>query len=246
MCTAVAGEDRNRRRRRPERGRAERHRTMSRPPTRWPGPTACSRSRGTSARFGAWRYDVLADRLEWSSQLARIHDEPDGFTPSIAEAFEYFPPEYRDKIAGIFQTCLDEGVPFNENPGDRQRQGAQAVGPHDRRGGKGRRRTDRRRAWIVPGHLGTDVGAQAGRRVRDAAGKSPGARSGWSGWQVSLTDRTVHWTDGVAAIHDLPPGTNPSFEGGIDYFAPEERDSARQGVRSLRQGWRGPSTTCAT
>jgi PAS domain S-box-containing protein len=32
---------------------------------------------GTSADFGAWRYDALADRLEWSPQTARIHDEPE-------------------------------------------------------------------------------------------------------------------------------------------------------------------------
>ena len=182
---------------------------------------------GTSARFGAWRYDVLADRLEWSSQLARIHDEPDGFTPSIAEAFEYFPPEYRDKIAGIFQTCLDEGVPFNEIleivSAKGRRLWVRTIGEAEK-DGAGR---------IVAAHGSfQDISELMSERKRadesemllEIAGRA--VRLG--GWQVSLTDRTVHWTDGVAAIHDLPPGTNPSFEGGIDYFAPEERDSARQ------------------
>ncbi len=48
------------------------------------------------------------------------------------------------------------------------------------------------------------------------------------GWRVSLVDRTVFWTDGVAAMHELPPGTQPTYEAGIDHFAPEEREAARR------------------
>jgi PAS domain S-box-containing protein len=47
------------------------------------------------------------------------------------------------------------------------------------------------------------------------------------GWSVSLADQKVFWTDGIALIHELPTGTQSTFDGGIDYFAPEEREAAR-------------------
>ncbi|MCM2563739.1 PAS domain S-box protein [Lutimaribacter sp. EGI FJ00013] len=69
---------------------------------------------GTSAKFGAWRYDVSSDRLEWSPETARIHDEPEGFSPSVEQGISYYAPEHRDRIATLFRACLDDGKPFSE------------------------------------------------------------------------------------------------------------------------------------
>jgi len=69
---------------------------------------------GTSAKFGAWRYDISFDRLEWSPETACIHDEPEGFSPTVDQSIAYYAPEYRDRIATLFQACLDDGKPFSE------------------------------------------------------------------------------------------------------------------------------------
>lgn len=69
---------------------------------------------GTSAKFGAWRYDALANLLEWSPQTARIHDEPEGFSPSLEQALAYYPVDHQDKIRTLFQSCLEHGAPFGE------------------------------------------------------------------------------------------------------------------------------------
>jgi PAS domain S-box-containing protein len=69
---------------------------------------------GTLAKFGAWRYEVTSDKLEWSTETARIHDEPDGFSPKIVDALAYYAAEHRDRIAAVFQECIDRGQAFDE------------------------------------------------------------------------------------------------------------------------------------
>lgn len=52
------------------------------------------------------------------------------------------------------------------------------------------------------------------------------------GWRVNLADKSVVWTKGIAAIHAMPPGYSPDFDGGIDFFAPEDQDGARDVFRA--------------
>ncbi|WP_322893427.1 MULTISPECIES: PAS domain S-box protein [unclassified Yoonia] len=181
---------------------------------------------GTSANFGAWRYDVLADRLQWSPQTARIHDEPDGFSPTLAGGIDYYVPEDRDRIARQFEACLQDGKSFNEIFKIRTAKGrdlsVRTTGEAERNeAGK-----------IIALHgsfqdiselVAVRKRADQSERLLEIAGRA--VKLG--GWYVSLADQEVSWTDGVAAIHELPPGTRPTFIGGINFFAPEEHVSAR-------------------
>lgn len=45
------------------------------------------------------------------------------------------------------------------------------------------------------------------------------------GWRVDLGTRKVYWSDEVAVIHDMPPGTTHSLEDAINYYLPEYRAS---------------------
>jgi PAS domain S-box-containing protein len=69
---------------------------------------------GTSAKFGAWRYDARTDVSEWSNQIARIHDEPDGFSPTLANLISYYVPEDRDRLLHLIFTCLEHGEAFDD------------------------------------------------------------------------------------------------------------------------------------
>ncbi len=182
---------------------------------------------GTSARFGAWRYDVVSRKLEWSAQTAMIHDEPPGYSPSVEQGISYYAPECRATITTLFEACLTRGVPF--------------VGVFEIITAKGRRvwvRTigeaefdEAGRAVAVQGSF-QDIDelvtvrkrAEESEKLLAIAGKA--VKLG--GWSVSLADRQVTWSDGIALIHDLPAGSVPTFEGGLDYFAPKERDEARR------------------
>ena len=67
-----------------------------------------------TAFVGVWTLDLKGDRLEWSDQLAAIHDAPPGYAPPRAEAFDFYAPEWRGKILALVQACAAEGEPFDE------------------------------------------------------------------------------------------------------------------------------------
>ncbi len=182
---------------------------------------------GNSAKFGAWRYDVTNDRLEWSAETARIHDEPDGFSPAIADGIAYYIPEHRERVTALFRACLDHGTPWDET--------LQIITAKGRKlwvRCTGEAECDESdKAVILQGSF-QDISelvtvrerAEDAEKLLEIAGRA--VKLG--GWRVDLANQKVTWTDGTAAIHELPPGTAPTLKGGVDYFAPEERDSARK------------------
>lgn len=55
-----------------------------------------------------------------------------------------------------------------------------------------------------------------------------GRTAHFGGWRMDLAGSRVTWSDETAAIHETPPGTSPSFEDGLQYFAPEDRPRIKQ------------------
>ncbi|MDP4990823.1 MAG: PAS domain S-box protein, partial [Marivita lacus] len=185
---------------------------------------------GHSAKFGAWRYCVKRDRVEWSTETARIHDEPDGFSPAIADGIAYYIPEHRERVTAHFRACLDHGTPWDET--------LQIITAKGRRlwvRTTGEAECDESGKVVILQGSFQDISelvtvrkrAEDAERLLAIAGRA--VKLG--GWRVDLPSQKVMWTDGVAAIHELPPGTPPTLKGGVDYFAPEERDSAQKVFR---------------
>lgn len=181
---------------------------------------------GTSAKFGAWRYDVASQTQEWSPQTALIHDEPTDFAPSAEAGIAYYAPEYRERIAALFQNCLTHGEPFTGSfeliTAKKRRIWVRATGEAER-DAIGRIVAVQGSFQDITELITVRQRAEESEKLLELAGRA--VKLG--GWRVSLADRKVFWTDGIAAIHEEPPGTVPSFDGGIDYFAPSERDCAR-------------------
>ncbi len=185
---------------------------------------------GHSAKFGAWRYCVARDRLEWSTETARIHDEPDGFSPTVADGIAYYVPEHRERVTALFHACLNDGTPWSETfqiiTAKGRRLWVRATGEAER--------DESGRVAVIQGSF-QDISelvtvrerAEDAERLLAIAGEA--VKLG--GWRVDLPSEKVTWTDGTAAIHELPPGTAPTLKGGVDYFAPEEQDSARKAFR---------------
>jgi diguanylate cyclase (GGDEF)-like protein/PAS domain S-box-containing protein len=67
-----------------------------------------------TAFVGVWTLDLERDRLEWSEQLAAIHDAPPGYAPAREQAFELYAPEWRDKVRALVEACASRGEPFDE------------------------------------------------------------------------------------------------------------------------------------
>jgi PAS domain S-box-containing protein len=64
-------------------------------------------------RVGYWYVDLPAERVVWSEELALMHDEPRGFSPTVEAALAYFLPEHREGIGEAFAVCAAEGLAFD-------------------------------------------------------------------------------------------------------------------------------------
>jgi PAS domain S-box-containing protein len=69
---------------------------------------------GRTARFGGWSAHPDGHEVVWSEQVALIHEKQPGYSPTVEEAIQYYAPEWRDKIAAVFQVCTREGIPWDE------------------------------------------------------------------------------------------------------------------------------------
>lgn len=74
---------------------------------------AILRIAGQVAKVGGWVYSVAAQTLTWSDETAAIHEEPDGFSPSLENALNYHAPEDRERIGRMFNACLLQGTSFD-------------------------------------------------------------------------------------------------------------------------------------
>jgi diguanylate cyclase (GGDEF)-like protein/PAS domain S-box-containing protein len=75
---------------------------------------------------GVWVLDLASNRLDWSDQLAAIHDAPAGFTPAREDAFALYAPEWREQIRTLVEACATTGQPFDEEMQILTREGQRA------------------------------------------------------------------------------------------------------------------------
>jgi PAS domain S-box-containing protein len=69
---------------------------------------------GRLARFGGWALDVESGDLHWSDETADIHEEPSGYAPTLEQGFDYYAPEWRERVKHLIVACARDGVPFDE------------------------------------------------------------------------------------------------------------------------------------
>lgn len=67
-----------------------------------------------AAHIGGWIVDFEGSRIIWSDQVCAIHEVPPGTSPAFDEALEFYAPEWRDRISMVFERCLFDGQPFDE------------------------------------------------------------------------------------------------------------------------------------
>lgn len=75
---------------------------------------ALLRTAGRTARFGGWSADLATRKVVWSEQVAVIHEKEPGYCPSTDEGIQFYAPQWRQKIAALFDACAREGVPYDE------------------------------------------------------------------------------------------------------------------------------------
>lgn len=61
--------------------------------------------------------------------------------------------------------------------------------------------------------------------------KVAGSVAKMGGWVMDLETNLIHWSDEVAALHDMPPGYSPTVEEGLSMFVPEYREQMCAAIR---------------
>jgi PAS domain S-box-containing protein len=69
---------------------------------------------GNLAHLGGWMWDIGADKVTWSDQVAAIYDLPHGFSPSHEEEMNFVAPEFRERIKEVYESCISEGISIDE------------------------------------------------------------------------------------------------------------------------------------
>jgi len=64
--------------------------------------------------LGGWRVELGSETLTWTPETVAIHGMPVGYSPTtVAEAIQYYAPEYREVIQRTFERCAQQGEAFD-------------------------------------------------------------------------------------------------------------------------------------
>ncbi len=65
-------------------------------------------------KVGGWEVDLLNDTLFWTEETYRIHDTtPEEYTPCMANAGDFYAPEWVPVITLAFSNAIEKGTDFN-------------------------------------------------------------------------------------------------------------------------------------
>ncbi|HDQ92659.1 MAG TPA: histidine kinase, partial [Synergistetes bacterium] len=70
---------------------------------------ALQRLAGELASLGWWTVELPEYISIWSDEVARIHEMPPGFTPTVEEGIGFYAPECRERISEVFERCVKLG-----------------------------------------------------------------------------------------------------------------------------------------
>jgi PAS domain S-box-containing protein len=73
--------------------------------------------------------------------------------------------------------------------------------------------------------LGVAALDKGGAEPNEALVRIAGYVAGLGGWSVDMGGSRIAWSDEVCAIHEVPPGTRPTLDEALGYFAPEWRET---------------------
>lgn len=70
---------------------------------------------GETALFGGWTVDLETNICTWSDAVADIHEAPRGYAPLVEEGINFYAPEWKAKIKQVYNACVQEGTPYDED-----------------------------------------------------------------------------------------------------------------------------------
>ena len=75
------------------------------------------RTAGRLTHVGGWSLELVSDPAQnpvaWSDEVCRLHEVPNGFAPTTAEAINFYTPPWRTIVYDAVAACIQEGTPFD-------------------------------------------------------------------------------------------------------------------------------------
>ncbi len=68
---------------------------------------------GTLSHLGGWEVDAASMQMQWSDEVALMHELPAGTTPTIEEGVSMIAPEYRNIVQNALKNCINNGTPYD-------------------------------------------------------------------------------------------------------------------------------------
>lgn len=79
----------------------------------------CNRiAAGNLGRLGGWAVDTERNQVYWSEEIFNILEWPTSVSPSLEQAFNLYPPEYRTIIRNAITNCAQAGIPLDVQLGN--------------------------------------------------------------------------------------------------------------------------------
>mgnify|MGYP000894828100 FL=1 len=72
------------------------------------------RMAGELASLGGWSVSLPGDRIIWTDEAAKIHEQPPGFSATLEEVMSFYAPESRAQIEKVYEECIENGTPYDE------------------------------------------------------------------------------------------------------------------------------------
>lgn len=68
---------------------------------------------GTMANLGGWECDLHTNMMNWSKEVYRIHELPEGTEIELGRTISFYPAEARTKIQKAIEDAIAEGIPWD-------------------------------------------------------------------------------------------------------------------------------------
>lgn len=68
---------------------------------------------GRMAKVGGWELDIAEQKVTWSEETCRIHEEPIDFQPELGKAINYFHPEDQPILREAIKDAIENGTPYD-------------------------------------------------------------------------------------------------------------------------------------
>jgi len=172
--------------------------------------------------LGMWTYDLQSKALTWSDRVRELYAVPrDRDAPDFDGYVALVHPDDRAAMVAGFHDFLTSSLPHWSFKHRILRSDGVVV--HIK--GVGERILIDGREQIVGLVQDVTPYVMAEQRLSQVTGlmKMAGDRARLGGWRVDLAARMVNWSDETAAIHEEPPGTQPTVDQALDYYLPEGR-----------------------